>query len=268
MPEFDPEVRTFYEMGKEEGRLSSIDRHSGLLEFARTQELILRFMPTGQLRILDVGGGPGIYASWLTGLGHEVRLIDPVELHVEQAKAKGLNADLGDARQLQQDADSVDVVLLLGPLYHLVSRADRVLAFSEALRVLRGGGLVFAAAISRFAPLLDLVVRLDRFHEEPVARIVAASIESGLFGDASHGLFTTSYLHRPTELRAEAEEAGLSGIRIFNVEGPGFMLRDFEDRWADPGRRKALLAAARLVEEDPDFLAMASHLLLVSEKPG
>ena len=52
-------------------------------------------------------------------------------------------------------------------------------------------------------------------------------------------------------------------MALFNVEGPGFILHDFIERWSDPARREALLQAARLVEEEPEMLAAASHLLLV-----
>jgi len=146
--EFDPEILDFYQQGKEASRLTSPERHPGPLEFVRTQELITRYLPQGSLRIIDVGGGPGHYSRWLSDLGHDVRLIDPVPLHVDQARAMGIRADIGDARRLDQATESVDVVVMLGPLYHLRDRAERVQTLSESLRVVRPGGVVFAAAIS------------------------------------------------------------------------------------------------------------------------
>jgi ubiquinone/menaquinone biosynthesis C-methylase UbiE len=266
VPELDPVILSFYQQGKEEDRLSSLHHPSGPLEFLRTQELILRFLPERSLRILDIGGGPGAYAQWLTDLGHQVTLCDPVPLHVAQASAKGLSAHLGDARELNEPSESVDVVLLLGPLYHLVNRSDRLQALREATRLVRPGGLVFVAAISRFAALLDLMVRLDKFEEEGVAPLVIECVETGVMDGTENRLFTSAYMHRPSELRAEAEEAGLTSLRLFNIEGPGFMVHNFADRWTDPVRRESLLQAARLVEEDPDLLAAAGHLLLVGRK--
>lgn len=93
---------------------------SGPLELARTHELIERHLVGDNLDILDVGGGPGIYAPWLSELGHHVHLIDPIPLHVAQARAAGIAAMEGDARALARAGQSADVVLLLGPLYHLV----------------------------------------------------------------------------------------------------------------------------------------------------
>lgn len=126
--------------------------------------------------------------------------------------------------------------------------------------------MVFAAGISRFAALFDLLVRLDRLHDDDVFPVVARAVATGTFNGSEGGLFTTTYFHRPSELRAEARDAGLTPVGLFNVEGPGFLVHDFSERWSDPTRREALLEAARLVEEDPDLLAAASHLLLVGRR--
>lgn len=265
MTALPPEIRAYYEQGREAERLSG-GFPSGPLELARTKELILRYLAADKQEILDVGGGPGIYAKWLAELGHDVRLIDPVSLHVEQAHSAGIDASEGDARALDQGSGSVDVVLLLGPLYHLVDQADRLRALGEARRVLRADGLVFVAAISRFAALFDLLVRLDRLHQNDVFAVVADAVATGVFRGAEGGLFTTAYFHRPSELRNEARQAGFTPVALYNVEGPGFVVHDFTDRWPDPARRHALLQAARLVEEEPEMLAAAGHLLLVGRR--
>jgi SAM-dependent methyltransferase len=269
VPEIDPEIRAFYERGLEAARLGG-GFPSGPLELARTQEILLRYLGPPPLEILDVGGGPGIYAAWLAERGDRVHLIDPVSLHVEQARAAHpkVTADVGDARKLPQVNTSVDVVLLLGPLYHLVDREDRLRALREARRVLRPGGLLFAAAISRFAALLDLLVRLDRLHEPEVFRIAEEGVQTGVFRGAEGELFTTAYLHGPEELREEVLEADFELDAVLNVEGPGFLVHDFETRWRDPVRREAMLGAARLVESEAAMLGASSHLLAIARAPS
>lgn len=264
MTELDPDVRAYYEEGEEASRLFG-GFPSGPLERTRTQEILDRYLPPGPLEVLDVGGGPGVYAAWLAERGHRVHVVEPVELHVEQAEASHpeVTAELGDARQLNQGDGTVDVVLLLGPLYHLIERSERLAALREARRVLRSGGLLFAAAISRFASLFDLLVRLDRLHEEEVYRVVERGIRTGVHLGAEAGLFTTAYFHLPGGLAEEMREAGFHDHELLQVEGPGFLVPNFEERWADPDRREAMLRAARLVESEPDLLAAASHLLAV-----
>ena len=140
--DIDRRIVEYYNRGHENDRLTA--RPS--LELIRTKVLLERFLPAPPARVLEVGGASGVYSGWLAGLGHDVELVDPVPLHVEQASARGgFTARLGDARALPQPDDSFDAVLLLGPMYHLTDRAERVLAFTEAARVTRPGGLVLAA---------------------------------------------------------------------------------------------------------------------------
>lgn len=263
MPELQPEVMAYYEAGREEGRLAD-GSLAGPLEFLRSTEIIQRYLPQSSLVILDVGGGPGSYARWFADRGHQVHVIDPVPLHVEQARARSLSAEVGDARSLPQRDASVDVVLLMGPLYHLILRQDRMQALGEARRVLRPRGLLVATAISRFAALLDLLIRLDRLHEPDVLARVEQAVGTGVFLGRDGGLFTTAFFHLPSQLRDEVQAAGFDDPDVLSVEGPGFLVSNFEDRWADTPRRDALLAAARLVEAEPEMLAAASHLMAVA----
>jgi ubiquinone/menaquinone biosynthesis C-methylase UbiE len=265
MPDLDPDVRAYYERGYEIDRFS-LKYPSGPLEFERTKELLARFLPSPPLGILDVGGGPGAYAAWLADRGYTVHLVDPVALHVEQARAAHtkITAEIGDARQLSQSGASVDAVLLFGPLYHLVDRPDRIRALAEARRVLRPGGWLFAAAISRYAALLDLLVRAGRLYEPGVLPVVRESVNTGVFHGTHNDLFTTAYFHSPAGLGAEITEAGFQLRAVLGIEGPGFMLRDFEAVWTDPSKRDAIMETARLLEDRPEMLAVSAHLLAVA----
>ena len=81
-PPVDEEIAGHYRTGYERERLGG---GTSRIEFARTKELLQRFLPPPPAAVLDVGGGPGAYASWLADLGYRVHLIDPVPLHVQQA---------------------------------------------------------------------------------------------------------------------------------------------------------------------------------------
>jgi ubiquinone/menaquinone biosynthesis C-methylase UbiE len=271
-PRSVPEIVPHYDLGVEEPRLS---RGSGLLEFARTCDVIARYFPGPPAGVLDVGGGPGVYACWLARLGYRVHLVDAVALHAEQArKASQGQPDhplagvaVGDARRLEHADESVDAVLLLGPLYHLTERADRLTAWREARRVLRPGGVVLAAGISRFASTLD-GLRGGMFDDPAFAAMAERDLRDGQHpnptGDPRY--FTTAYFHRPEELAAEAQEAGLRHETTLGVEGPGWLLADFEAWWSDARRRSRLLAVAQALESEPSMLGVSAHLLAVARK--
>src|ERR1044071_1159121 len=114
-------IVNFYASGYEEIRLT-VD--TGQLECARTRELLVRFLPPGPAKVLDVGGGAGAYALWLAKHGDEVHMPDISPVLVEKALAASgrqpeaplASATVGDARSLSEKDNSVDAVLLLGPL--------------------------------------------------------------------------------------------------------------------------------------------------------
>ena len=80
-----PEIDLFYTGAAEDKRLTF---GLGPLEFERNKELIGRYLPGAGGVIIDVGGGPGVYAEWLADLGHQVHLIDPVNKHIQQAQKR------------------------------------------------------------------------------------------------------------------------------------------------------------------------------------
>jgi len=267
------EVLDYYALGEEKDRL---DQDVFPLERERTRELLARHLPPPPATVLDVGGGAGAYAFWLAERGYEVHLVDPVPLHVQQAaedsaaRASGrlASARLGDARALDRPDASADVVLMLGPLYHLPAPADRRAALGEARRALRPGGWLFAAAISRFASLLD-GLRGPLFDEPLFPPIVERDLATGLHvNDTGRSrFFTTAFFHHPEELGREVREAGLVLEGVFAVEGPGASTADFARRWADPAPRETLLRFLRAVEREPSLLGASPHLLAVARRP-
>ena len=267
----DREIAAHYAEVAERQRLGPLS-----LERVRTWELLVRHLPEAPAVVLDVGGAAGVYALPLAARGYQVHLVDPMARHVEQAlEASGqqqetplASATVGDARRLEWPDAGVDAVLLLGPLYHLTERADRVRALGEARRVLRPGGVLAAAAISRFASMMDGLLRGSL--DDPVfAAIVERDLRDGQHRNPTEraDYFTTAYFHRPEELRAELLAAGLVVEGLYGIEGPGWILPDLAERWADARRRADLVAVARAVELEPSVIGASAHLLAVARRP-
>ena len=267
------DIADYYNRGREQERLTN---NTGKLELARTQEIILRYLPKPPAAIMDIGGGAGVYALWLAQLGYTVHLLDMMPLHVEQALQASerqpehplASARLGDARQLDFADASADAVLLLGPLYHLPERAERLQALREAYRILKPSGVLFAATISRFASFLDGMAR--GFLADPYfAELVERDLVDGQHRNPRQlpGYFATAYFHYPAEVATELAEAGFHVEATLAIEGPAGFMPDFDKMWNDETLRERLLRFLRTIESDPTLLGATGHLMTVGVKP-
>lgn len=267
----DHDIETYYARGEEAKRLDASP-----LERIRTQLILRRVLPPPPATIVDVGGATGVYAYWLSGLGYRVHLVDPVALHVEQAHTAGRRArplasiEIGDARALHVGDGEADAVLLLGPLYHLTERADRVAALREARRVVRPGGVLAGAAISRFASLLDGLFR-GFLADAEFACIVEADLRDGQHRNTTDNpdYFTTAFFHTPDELRAEVAESGWRLDALLAVEGPcAYIELPRTGRRREPPSLERSLAFIERIEAEPSLLGMSPHWLAIGRKVG
>lgn len=255
----EDDLYAHYTPGAEASRLTR-SAH-GRLEYLRTQELVRRYLPPPPVRVLDVGGGPGAHARWIAEDGHHVHLVDPVAHHVQAASSlDGVTAEQGDARSLSVPVGSIDAVLLLGPLYHLASEHERTLAIRECRRVLRPGGLLFAAVISRYLSLLDTGTtgRLSDDLLPAVKDVVSTGRYDGHVG------FVPGHWHTAEELEAEVRSCGFGDVAVYGVEGPAWPTLDaLEPRLFD-SRQDAALRCARVVEQNPLLVHASAHLLAIA----
>ena len=267
----DKGFRAHYNAGVERDRLL---RGSSNLEFERTKRIILRYLPKRPSVVLDVGGGPGRYSFWLAEMGQSSHLIDVLPLHVRQARRFQRDAKhplasiaLGDARNLRFENASVDAVLMFGPMYHLVRKTERLRALSEARRVLRSNGLLFVAAISKFASVLDGSAR--GFIKDPsFKKIIRNDLKTGQHRNPNNhpGYFTTSFFHHPKELENELRDAKFRSVKLYAVTGFAWLLPNFREIWNDPNLKRELMELLDLTEQEPSLLGVSDHILAVARK--
>ncbi|MGW0433472.1 class I SAM-dependent methyltransferase [Micromonospora sp. NPDC003197] len=261
------EVMDYYRQGGERDRLTAGE---GRLEYLRTWDVLTRVLPPAPATVLDVGGATGVYAGPLAQAGYTVHVVDPITEHVSAAGAlAGVTSAVGDARALPVPDASVDAVLLLGPLYHLLTRAERVQAWREAARVVRPNGPVVGATISRFASFFDGFTK-GYFADPRFEPIVDRTLVDGVHRNddsTDQGWFTTAYFHRPEEIPSEVTDAGLALERLVAVESPvrlsGPRLAEI---LADSGATDLLLRKLREIEAEPSMLGASGHLLAVARR--
>lgn len=256
-------ILDFYESYAERDRLAS---GVGKLEYLRTLALLERYLPPAPASILDVGGATGVYAFPLSERGYKVHLIDVVPLHIQQAKVlskeKGIplqKVGVGDARNLPLADQSVDAVLMLGPLYHLPNYHDRLKAINEARRVLRVNGVLFAAGLSRFTSTLDKF-RYDQIDSPAFVSSVRQAISDGTRRDPS------AYAHKPEELGKEVEAAGFDLEALVGIEGNSWLIPDLEEKWQDATLIEGILDALRELESEPSLLGSSHHFMVIAKR--
>lgn len=263
----DRALQAYYERDRERDRLAS---GLGRIEFERTIEVILRTLPDVPAVVADIGGGPGRYTDWLVDGGYTVIHRDVVPHHVDQLRARhgdAVDTAVGDARALDMVDDSVDAVLLLGPLYHLSDPADRALVMTEAVRVTKPGGRIYAAAIGRWAARIQVALVDRAYWEDPTVLGGLDELEaSGILTPGFEGSFTGN-THTPQQLRDEMTRDGLRLDAIVAVEGVACMWTDdvIDERLRDDADRAVLYDSLRALEAVPEMMGTSSHLLATAK---
>jgi ubiquinone/menaquinone biosynthesis C-methylase UbiE len=261
-------VLQYYENANEDERIL---RHP--IEFIRTKEIISRYLPEKQIKILDVCGASGHYAYWLAEKGHEVHLMDLSPKHIITAKnnKKKYKASLAsmkteDARSLEYENESFDMVLLMGALYHLQEKSDRILCLKEVNRVLKSGGIAVFAYISRYAIILD-GFRKDYVNDPAEEKLIDIDFLNGKHDSELDkiGHFPNKYLHSTQEICDELLSTKYCDIAIYGIEGFSEFI-DQRKYLEDKIKLETLLHYLRLIEQDKEIMGMSDHKLVICKK--
>jgi len=264
------EIDEFYSESSEETRLQV---GLGPLEFERNKELIERFLPEGPVKVLDVGGGPGIYAEWLAKKGYEVHLVDPVAKHIKQAQKradkqkKKFYCMQGESRQLAFPDNFADIVILHGPLYHLQQKRERLDCLQEARRVLKPGGVVLGFAINYTAStlvcLLQGIIQQDEFFQMSVKELTTGVHDAP---QGMPGILPKAFYHKQEDLRKEVEESGFVYLDTYAVEGLIWLDKNYFESRADELKKKKMMELVKITENDTNLLSFSPHMMIAAKK--
>ncbi len=164
----------FYSGYDEDGRLRS---QHGLVEYLTTMRYVERYLKPG-MRILEIGAGTGRYSHTLAQRGYAVDAVELVQHNIDVFRKKtqpGENVTIrqGNAMDLHMLEDNTyDITLLLGPMYHLFTEGDQRKALSEAIRVTKPGGVIFAAYCGNDATIVQFCFRRGMLREERYRKLV------------------------------------------------------------------------------------------------
>lgn len=265
------EIYDFYYNGAEIGRL---ERGLGIVEFYRSKEVILEYITKSSV-VYDVGGGIGKYSEWLAELGHKVTLIELAPTAVNYAKETMKTpylAEVGDARELHKPDESADVVLLMGPLYHLQDKSDRERALSEAYRVLKKGGLLIAVGISKFSSTtwaLSVYGNGSDFIDDDIyLNMLNVELTTGkhIRPQEYPYIIANAYFHTVDELRNEISNSGFLVVNHHAVEGCIWITPKLSEKWMVEESRNRLLDIIHTTEHEETLMGMSPHFMVIGKK--
>ena len=266
----EPSIVESYYDDSAEREWARLERHR--TEFAVTMRALSEYLPPAPATVLDTGGGPGRYSIALAQMGYTVTLLDLSSGSLEYARGKAAEAEVELAAYVHGDAldlshipeESYDAVLLMGPLYHLLEEADRRRAVCEARRVLKTGGPLFAAFITRYAP-----IRYAARHQPDLLLTGKPTgqelLETGVHRPEAGGGFTDAYFAHPGEIRPLLESCGFRTVGMVGCEG---VLSQIEDQVNDlTGETwEAWVDLNYNAGKDPYLYGAAEHLLYIGKK--
>lgn len=259
------DIEKYYDSYDEEGRL---DRNQ--LEYEMTWKYLKGFLPaTG--KVLELGAATGKYTLGLAKLGYSVHAIDLSSKLIEKAKARlsempdhNVIFEACDARDLSHLAgESFDAVLVMGPLYHLVERIDRAHLLQECRRVLKTGGVIVSAHLTRLGLFGYMLSKYPDWIEqkEEIASILKQGTNSNL---KDSGNFR-AYLANVDEVVPEHESAGFVTKALGGLE-PAIGPNDEIFNKLQGAQRAQWLNQLYNLSSDPSWLGASRHLIYVGRK--
>lgn len=260
-------VVEYYENYKEENRLST--NNARKIEFITTTHMIDSIIEENSI-ILDCAAGTGIYAFYLADKGHKVTATDITPRHIEyireQLKDKryDMDTDVLDACDMSCFRDETfDVVLNMGPFYHLTDEQKRLKCLKESIRVLKKGGILITAYI----PRLYLNQMITMSHRQYLDKKLLSEIRDAgiLKHDNPKCFWTDTYYSSYDEMEELYRNYSIETLVHFAQDGILPMMGEKVDKWSDE-EFKIWKDYHLSVCKEKSIIGMSNHVTIVGEK--
>ena len=256
-----------YENYKEENRLTT--NNARRIEFETTIRVMEELIGTDK-KILDCAAGTGIYAFHFADRGREVTATDITPRHVEimnrilEEKDYKMHTAVLDATDMSMFADeSFDVVFNMGPFYHLIDEEQRKKCMEESIRVLKKGGLIFTAYISRFYIFQYIAMHDKQFLDRKLSEQL---MQTGILRhDDEKCFWTDSYYATKSEMENLYKQKGVEVIDHFAQDGLTPMFASTVDTWSEEEFRIWCDYHYSVCRED-STLGASNHVIIVGKK--
>lgn len=256
-----------YENYKEENRLTT--NNARKIEFITTTKILDEVLPP-KCKILDCAAGTGVYAFWLAEKGHVVTATDITPRHVaimnQTLADTGLSMETAilDATNMSVFEDETfDVVLNMGPFYHLITKEQREKCLSECLRVLKRGGLLVTAYIPRYYVFQYVAMSDETYLDEALAKQL---VETGVLRhDDEKCFWTDTYYSSKEEMEAVYNRHKLKIVDHFAQDGLAPLLHEKVDNWNEE-QFKIWCDYHYSICRENSILGSSNHVVIIGEK--
>ena len=265
-------IKEYYKYFDEKNRLQKDS--SGRLEYDMTIKILNKYLKEN-ITILDLGGGSGIYSFYLANKGHKVYLADLSEKLIDEAKRESkeennqniISCDVVNAIDLSIYQDNqFDVVLLFGPMYHLLDEEERQKCVKEVNRVLKKDGLVLVSFIPFLSGSIAIIDRYFRHQEQVNVNNLSKVFETGIFNNSSNSGFQEGYYPKVEEIESLFSSNGFNKIIIRSVRGFLYEKEDLLYNMLDNEMKDKIIELVDQTSTNPSIINMCGHAIYIGSK--
>ncbi len=271
MTDFE-KVKGYYSVFDEKNRL--VRDNSGRLEYEMTMQILKKYLPE-KGNVLDIGGGAGVYAFPLAEAGYQVYLGDLSERLIEQARERKdaenmenmVSIDVVNATDMSQyEDDFFDVVIALGPFYHLTEAGEREACVSEIHRILKPGGMVVAGFIPRLAGSIAVVDRYCWDSKQVGAHTIGEVFSTGRFHNMASRGFQEGYYATSSEIEEMFGACHFKPECIRSIRGFAYEKEDKIYAIQDEAVFAEVMKCIEETAEDKAIVEMCGHAVYIGRK--